>query len=339
MRGSFLVVLAANFAAGAGAQENRSIDPAWLHVPEAVGGEEVILTEPVMGSEFPVQLRFVELLDGVYAPIGVRRPAGEGPFPTVVFAHMNGGYGLRWIREWTQYGSGTLEAFLDAGYAVVWMRYRAEVDTPFTEELTVREFQGRDRWSRGPLEYEDAIEIVEYVRALPDVDADRVGWLGVSHGGEMLLKVASEYGGLRAGVATEPAAMDYLASLPPDPNAPPEPPQPETMQANSPEMQAAAVEALRGEIDMNLAMERIRAIEMPIFVAGRDRDHNQATFRLAYELMSEAGKTVEWRSYDHEHHGFIFVQRNAAGIYDPDPLQQAAVADAIAFFDRHMKSD
>ena len=339
MRGSFLVVLAANFAAGAGAQENRSIDPAWLHVPEAVGGEEVILTEPVMGSEFPVQLRFVELLDGVYAPIGVRRPAGEGPFPTVVFAHMNGGYGLRWIREWTQYGSGTLEAFLDAGYAVVWMRYRAEVDTPFTEELTVREFQGRDRWSRGPLEYEDAIEIVEYVRALPDVDADRVGWLGVSHGGEMLLKVASEYGGLRAGVATEPAAMDYLASLPPDPNAPPEPPQPETMQANSPEMQAAAVEALRGEIDMNLAMERIRAVEMPILVAGRDRDHNQATFRLAYELMSEAGKTVEWRSYDHEHHGFIFVQRNAAGIYDPDPLQQAAVADAIAFFDRHMKSD
>ena len=217
------------------------------------------------------------------------------------------------------------------------MRYRAEVDTPFTEELTVREFQGRDRWSRGPLEYEDAIEIVEYVRALPDVDADRVGWLGVSHGGEMLLKVASEYGGLRAGVAAEPAAMDYLASLPPDPDAPPEPPQPETMRASTPEMQAAAVEALRGEIDMELAMERIRAIEMPIFVAGRDRDHNQATFRLAYELMSEAGKTVEWRSYDHEHHGFVFVQRNAEGVYDPDPLQQAIMADAIDFFDRHLR--
>lgn len=339
MKRTFPAILTAISVAGAAAQENRSIDPAWLFVPEPVAREEAVLVEPVMGSDIPVELRFVELLDGVYAPIGVRKPAGEGPFPTVVFAHMNGGYGLRWIREWTQYGSGTLEAFLDAGYAVVWMRYRAEVDTPFTEELTVREFQGRDRWSRGPLEYEDVIEIVEYVRALPDVDADRVGWLGVSHGGEMLLKVASEYGGLRAGVAAEPAAMDYLASLPPDPNAPPEPPQPETMQANTPEMQAAAVEALRGEIDMQLAMERIRAVEMPIFVAGRDRDHNQATFRLAYELMSEAGKTVEWRSYDHEHHGFIFVQRNVAGVYEPDPLQQAAVADAIAFFDRHMKSD
>ena len=339
MQRTILAILAGIAMAGAVAQGNRSIDPAWLFVPEPVTGEEAMLVEPVMGSDLPVEIRFVELLDGVYAPIGVRKPAGEGPFPTVVFAHMNGGYGLRWIREWTQYGSGTLEAFLDAGYAVVWMRYRAEVDTPFTTKLTVREFQGRDRWSRGPLEYEDAIEIVEYVRALPDVDAYRVGWLGVSHGGEMLLKVASEYGGLRAGVAAEPAAMDYLASLPPDPNAPPEPPQPETMQANTPEMQAAAVEALRGEIDMVLAMERIRAVEMPIFVAGRDRDHNQATFRLAYELMSEAGKTVEWRSYDHEHHGFIFVQRNAAGIYEADPLQQAAVADAIAFFDRHMKSD
>ena len=339
MRGIYPVFLTAFAVSNSVAQENYGIDPAWLYVPEAVGGEEVVLIEPVMGSEIPVELRFVELLDGVYAPIGIRKPAGDGPFPTVVFAHMNGGYGLRWIREWTQYGSGTLEAFLDAGYAVVWMRYRAEVDTPYGTELTVREFQGRDRWNRGPLEYEDAIGIVEYVRELPDVDGDRVGWLGVSHGGEMLFKVASEYRGLRAGVASEPAAMDYLARLPPDPTAPPEPPQPETMEANTPEMQAAAVEALRGQIDKRQAMERINAIEMPIFVAGRDRDHNQPTFRLSYELMEEAGKTVQWRSYDHDHHGFIFVQRNAAGEYEPDPLQQAAVTDAIAFFDRHMKSD
>ena len=339
MRGIFLVVFMAIAVSNAVAQENYSIDPAWLDVPEAVRGEELVLTEPVMGSEIPVELRFVELLDGVYAPIGFRKPAGNGPFPTVVFAHMNGGYGLRWIREWTQYGSGTLEAFLDAGYAVVWMRYRAEVDTPFTTELTVREFQGRDRWNRGPLEYEDAIEIVEYVKELPDVDGDRVGWLGVSHGAEMLFKVASEYQGLRAGVASEPAAMDYLARLPPDPDAPPESPQPETMETNTPEMQATAVGALRGQIDNQQAMARINAIEMPIFVAGRDRDHNQSTFRLSYELLEEAGKTVQWRSYDHDRHGFIFVQRNAAGEYEPDPLQQAAVADAIAFFDRHMKTD
>ena len=117
---------------------NHSIDPAWLFVPEQIAGSEFVVTESVMGSDIPVQYRFVELLDGVYAPIGVRTPEGDGPFPTVVFAHMNGGFGLRWVREWTNYGSGTLEQFLDAGYAVVWMRYRAEVDTLYGDELTVR---------------------------------------------------------------------------------------------------------------------------------------------------------------------------------------------------------
>ena len=336
MRFAIFSIATSVFFTASLAQENQSIDPTWLHVPEAVTEDELVLIEPVMGSDIPVELRFVELLDGVYAPIGFRKPEGAGPFPTVVFAHMNGGYGLRWIREWTQYGSGTLEAFLDAGYAVVWMRYRAEVDTPYGSELTVREFQGRDRWSRGPLEYEDAISIIEYVKQLPAVDSDRVGWLGVSHGGEMLLKIASEYDGLRAGVASEPAAMDYLARLPPDPNAPAEPPQPETMTENTPEMQEGAVRQMRNQVDMPRAMARINAIQMPIFVVARDRDHNQATFRLAYELMRDAGKPAEWKSYDHDHHGFIFIQRDSNGNYHPDLLQRGVVEDSIAFFDRHL---
>ncbi len=315
---------------------NHSIDPAWLFVPEQIAGSEFVVTESVMGSDIPVQYRFVELLDGVYAPIGVRTPEGDGPFPTVVFAHMNGGFGLRWVREWTNYGSGTLEQFLDAGYAVVWMRYRAEVDTLYGDELTVREFQGRQRYSRGPLEYEDAIAIVEYVKGLPAVDSDRVGWLGVSHGGEMLMKVASEYGGLRAGVAAEPASMDYLALLPPDPNAQPTEPLPETMEINTIEMQAETLSALRKRLDTPVITRRIDAVTMPIFTVSRVRDHNQAVFRLSYELLQEAGKEAEWKSYDHDHHGFIFIQRNAAGEYVPDSIQSEAVRDVISFFDRHM---
>ena len=315
---------------------NQSIDPAWLFVPEQIAGSEFVVTESVMGSDIPVQYRFVELLDGVYAPIGVRTPEGDGPFPTVVFAHMNGGFGLRWVREWTNYGSGTLEQFLDAGYAVVWMRYRAEVDTLYGDELTVREFQGRQRYSRGPLEYEDAIAIVEYVKGLPAVDSDRVGWLGVSHGGEMLMKVASEYGGLRAGVAAEPASMDYLALLPPDPNAQPTEPLPETMEINTIEMQAETLSALRKRLDTPVITRRINAVTMPILTVSRVRDHNQAVFRLSYELLQEAGKEAEWKSYDHDHHGFIFIQRNAAGEYVPDSIQSEAVRDVISFFDRHM---
>ena len=336
---SFLIMSLAMSSAAVAQQntENRSIDPAWLFVPEQISGSELVITEPVMGSDIPVQYRFVELLDGVYAPIGYRAPEGDGPFPTVVFAHMNGGFGLQWLREWTNYGSGTLEQFLDAGYAVVWMRYRAEVDTLYGDPLTVREFQGRQRYSRGPLEYEDAIEIVEYVKTLPEVDPERVAWFGVSHGGEMLMKIASEYNGLRAGIASEPASMDYLASLPPDPNAPPSEPEPETMEINTQEMQAKAVLEARKQVDMAVVMERINAVEMPMLVISRDRDHNQAVFRLNFELLEEAGKDVEWKSYDHDNHGFIFIQRNAEGQYDPDPIQREAVGDAIAYLDRYMK--
>ena len=86
-------------------------------------------------------------------------------------------------------------------------------------------------------------------------------------------------------------------------------------------------------------MQRIAPIDLPIFVQGRDRDHNQDTFRVNYELLLEAGKDVEWKSYDHDLHGFVYVARNADGEYAPDAIQREAVADSIAFFDRHLKSD
>ena len=47
--------------------------------------------------------------------------------------------------------------------------------------------------------------------------------------------------------------------------------------------------------------------------------------------------SYEWKSYEHDVHGFVYVQRNAAGVYDPDPVQLEGVKDSIAFFDRHLK--
>ena len=80
------------------------------------------------GSDIPVQLMYVEMIDGVYAPIGLRTPPGQGPFPLVLFASGNGGGGMAVVRDFTQNVSWTQEQFLKAGYAVAWMRYRAEVD-------------------------------------------------------------------------------------------------------------------------------------------------------------------------------------------------------------------
>jgi hypothetical protein len=74
----------------------------------------------------------------------------------------------------------------------------------------------------------------------------------------------------------------------------------------------------------------------PIFVQGRDRDELQGIFRVSYDLLKEAGKVTRWETYDHEVHGFIYVARNAHGVYEPDAIQRKAVADSIAFFREFM---
>ncbi len=336
----FLFTIAGVFAGtSAFAQQpsrNASIDPEHIFFTEPVKNPVTEVTEPVKGSSIPVDLIYVETPDGLYAPIGLRKPPGNGPFPIILFAHMNGGMGMRWIREWTQNGSWTLEQFLKAGYAVAWMRYRAEVSNSYGARLVEAKREGRQLFNRGALEYDDAISIIKYVKTLPYVDPSRVGYLGLSHGGEMLMKITSEYDGLRAGIASEPASIEFLARKP-QPRTPGAPPVPETLPVNTEEMQKKATEVLRGQLDMDTAMERIRAIKTPIFVQGRDRDHNQATFRLNYELLREAGKDVEWKSYEHPEHGFIFVRRNEKGVYEPDPTQVQIVTDSISYFDRHMK--
>ena len=42
-----------------------------------IDSSRVIITEPVRDSNIPVQLTYVEMLDGVYVPIGLRQPPGD----------------------------------------------------------------------------------------------------------------------------------------------------------------------------------------------------------------------------------------------------------------------
>ena len=296
-------------------------------------------TEEIAGSSRPVTYHLVETHDGLYTAIGLRTPAGDGPFPIVLFASGNGGEGLGYVRDYSHNRSWTQEQFLDAGYAVAWLRYRQEVESPAYDgtSLSDRPWSGRAVLNRPPFEYEDVILTIEYVKSLPEVDADRVGYMGMSHGGEMLMKMASVYDGIAAGIASEPASAAFLARGAMDTTAPADRDEPETAEAYDAEYLAAKMEATRSRIDMEVAMARIEPIDLPIFVQGRDRDHNQDVFRLNYELLEEAGKDVEWKTYDHELHGFAYVQRNADGGYEPDPMQLEVVADSIAFFDRNLK--
>lgn len=296
---------------------------------------QVVITEAVAGSEIPVHLAYIETIDGLYTPIGIRKPEGEGPFPMILFASGNGGGGMAWVREATQNQSWTQEQFVKAGYAVAWMRYRAEVELAYAKygKLVEDTRQGRQLLNRGPLEYEDVISVIEYVKDLPYVDEDRVGYMGMSHGGEMAFKISSEYDGLKAAIASEPANHEFLA-LTPDDTAHVNP---ESGLMDIESMLMRETDKVRGRIDLEVALGRISTINTPILVQGRDSDELQGIFRVGYDLLQESGKESEWKSYQHDVHGFVYVQRNDAGDYAPDAVQLEGVKDSIAFFDRHMK--
>jgi dienelactone hydrolase len=293
----------------------------------------ISITEPVPGSDIPVEIVLVETLDGLYAPIGLRLPPGNGPFPLVLFASGNGGGGIALIREFTRNRSWTQEEFLRGGYAIAWMRYRAEVDYAYDRigRLIEDRRQNRQLLNRGPLEYEDVIAIAEYLKTRPGIDGDRLFYMGMSHGGEMALKIASEYHGFRAMIAAEPASHEFLR-LKPDESARINP---ETGLLDVERMLMREPAKVRARITAAVARERVAPIRTPIFVQGRDQDELQGIFRVSYDLLAEAGKEARWKSYDHDVHGFVYVTRNPAGAYAPDAVQQEAVRDSIAFFDAY----
>jgi hypothetical protein len=106
---------------------------------------------------------------------------------------------------------------------------------------------------------------------------------------------------------------------------------------NIEEMQMAETEKVRSRIDMAKARERISSIDTPILVMGREEDHLQGIFRTTYDLLAEEGKEVEWVSWDHPVHGYIYPERGPNGEYVVDQVQEAAIAGIIEYLDRHLK--
>ena len=301
-----------------------NIDPERLILPGTVDGQEVLLM-------------YVETWDGLYAPIGVRKPEGDGPFPIVLLASGYGGEAMGWIRDAFKNRGYIVDRLVEAGYAAAWIRYRTEVELGYNDGgPLVRDMrQGRELFNRSPLEYEDEIAIIEFVKTLDFVDPDRVGLVGMSHGGEMVMKITSEYHGAAVGVASEPASHEYLW-LTPDETAHVKE---ETGLRDIESMMMTEVEKVRGRIDQDIATERISGIRTPILVMGRETDELQGIFRLNYELLEEAGKDVEWVSYDHDLHGYIYPMRGPDGEYEVNDVQVEAIAYVIDYLDRHLRPE
>lgn len=292
-----------------------------------------VITQPVAGSDIPADLTFVLTRDEIYVPIAVRRPRGKGPFPVIAMGRGDGRGGMPHVLAEVERLVPMQDRMIARGYAVAYVNYRNEI--PYLYGSIGRAVNLPDDMSGGEnrtlksaptLDSDDLAAIFRYLRTLPYVAADAVGALGVSHGGEMILKAAADGAPLAAGVIAEGASHEFLA-VDTGPSAP----------RKNGELQYNDVETVRARADKAAAMARIRRIRAPMLHLGRERDHLQGIFRLAYEWSREAGGDAQWACFDHPEHGYALIYPGADGAYRPDAVQQQAHALYMDFFDRHLK--
>ena len=290
------------------------------------------ITRPVRGSAIPMELTFVLTRDEIYVPIGIRKPAGDGPFPVITMGRGDGKGGVPHLEAQVDLLASMQDEMIRRGYVVVYVNYRNEV--PHLYENIVRAENLPDDISGGvrrtvksspTLDSDDLIAIFKYLRSLPYVDPDAIGAIGVSHSGEMILKVAAEMD-FAAGVAIEGASHEFI-SVNTGPSAP----------RKGTEIQYQDIEVVRENADKPRAMERIRRINTPILHLARDSDHLQGIFKLVHEWMLEAGKASTLVSFDHPSHGYPYIYRKPDGAYQPEPMQQEAFDLFMGFFDRHLQ--
>jgi dienelactone hydrolase len=290
-----------------------------------------VITKPVRDSEYPVHYTFVLTRDEIYVPIAVRKPKGRASFPLIAMGRGNGRGGLPHVEAQIERLAPMQDRMLDRGYAVAYVSYRNEIPHLYNQIERAHNVaddvsgEGRTLKSASSLDSDDMISILNYLKTLPFVQKDRIGTVGVSHSGEMILKVAAETS-FTCGVVIEGASHEFLC-VDTGPRAP----------RIDGVMQYQDKELVRKNSDKARAMERIKRIEMPILHIGRNHDHLQGIFQLAHEWMVEAGKDSTWVSMDHPDHGYPYIYRAPDGSYRPDPVQQKAFDLFMAYFDKHLK--
>jgi len=290
------------------------------------------ITKPVPGSDIPADYTFVLTRDEIYVPLAVRKPAGRGPFPVITMGRGNGRGGMPHVEAQVARMAPMQDAMIARGYAVAYVNYRnevpylyGEIDAPEALADDMSGGENRVLKSAPALDSNDLASVFEYLRVQPWVKEGAIGAIGVSHGGEMILKAAAETG-FGAGVVAEGASHEFL-SVNTGPAAP----------RIGGELQYQDVETVRKNADKSRAMTRIRRIATPMLHLGREGDHLQGIFRLAHEWMTEAGKDSQWASFTHPDHGYVFCYPGADGRYAPDAVQREAFELVMGFFDRHLR--
>lgn len=305
-----------------GWQDRSADDP-------VIGPLDFVVQLGIPAGDSPLMLNLIFTHDGLYVPAIVRTPPGPGPFPVVICIHGgSGGLGISYLVDQMLNRGSVYDRLLAEGYVVCCTEGRAEIEGAYGTDIPAM------------LDHNDLIAIFGYMQEQPYADPARIAFFGVSHGGELQMKLISE---IRTGPAAlilgEPAVVEYLS-----------------LQHQGPRTE----QALQYNYDLPdslFDMERVQArlepisATVPILVLGRETDHLQGAFRKLVEFLERAGKNVHWASWDHPQHTYHFGPRRMAITqpipeqaratfetgYQPDEAQQASLDHIVAFLNKHVR--
>lgn len=227
----------------------------------------------------PVQQVYIRTKDGLYVAAAMRKPEGNGPFPVLIHFHgAPGGRGMDQITGWSRgdHGGPVMEKFLQDGYVVVVGDYRGG-----------QSFQRlADAVPNDAITYaDDALAVVEHVRKLPYVDANRINVYGVSLGGDVVMHLLTRTTVHRA-ILGAPAPINFLGARDKPGTAP-------------------ADRFKSATIDTERVKAAVAKIQTPILIQVGTADSLIHIDQILHDQLEQAGKKVRLEIYENGYHDFV----------------------------------
>ena len=232
----------------------------------------------VTEADSPVQQTYIKSKDGLYIAAAIRKPKGEGRYPAIIIFHgAPGGRGMEQLVGWSRgdHGGPVWERFLQEGYVVAVADYRGGNMNLTSSPSSAGMITSID----------DGLSVIDYVKALPYVDPDRLSLYGVSLGGNLVMNLVSRVP-VTSAIVGAPAAMWFLGIS----MAPGGPAGPDRFKNAKP--------------DPEISRKNIEPIRTPILILVGTADGLLPVATMLHDALAAGGKQVRMEVYEHGYHDF-----------------------------------
>jgi dipeptidyl aminopeptidase/acylaminoacyl peptidase len=249
----------------------------------------------VSEADSPVQRTYIKSKDGLYIAAAIRKPKGGVRYPAIIIFHgAPGGRGMEQLVGWSRGDPGgpVWERFLQEGYVVAVADYRGGnmnlTSAPSTNGMITS--------------IDDGMAVIDYIKALPYVDAERINLYGVSLGGNLVMQLVSRFHA-SAAIVGAPAVMWFLGI--------PLPPGPDGLKNAKP--------------DPEISRRNIEPIRTPILILVGTADSLMPIAVTLHDALVTAGKSARLEIYENGYHDFCLGPQ---GQKRPDLPQGEALFDS-----------